>query len=90
MVMVQAGKQFTDQDLQQTAGMVASMLRDTLARADAFRVQLESWPDADLIALGLTQDEINAIKGFYVGDMPAMLATFKASTWVKQLLGTGV
>ena len=79
MAMVQAGKQFTDQDLQRTAGDVATLLRDTLARADAFRVQLESWPDADLIALGLAQDEINAIKGFYVGDLPGLSTAFKAS-----------
>jgi hypothetical protein len=90
MAIVQAGKQFTDADVQRTAGDLAALLRDTLAHADQFRVQLESWPDADLVALGLAQDEINAIKGFYVGDAPAMLAAFKASTWVKQLLGTGV
>ena len=90
MPIVQAGKQFTDADVQLTAGDLASLLRDTLGRADQFRVQLESWPDADLVALGLAQDEINAIKGFYVGDVPGMVAAFKASTWVKQLLGVGV
>jgi len=90
MAIVQAGRQFTDEDVQRSAGDLASGLRDILQRADAFRVQLESWPDADLITLGLAQDEINAIKGFYVGDVPTMLNAFKASTWVKQLLGTGV
>jgi hypothetical protein len=90
MPIVQAGKQFTPDDIQRNAGDLATMLRDALARSNEFRVQLESWPDGDLVALGLTQDEINAIKGFFVGDLPALYNGFAASVWVKQLLGTGV
>ena len=45
---------------------------------------------SDLIELGLTQPEIDAIKGFYIGDLPAIAAALQASTWIKQLLGTGV
>jgi hypothetical protein len=90
MAIVQAGKQFTSDDIQRQAGELAALLQSTIGRADAFRVQLESWPDADLILLGLTQEETNAIKGFYVGDLPALRNLFTGSTWVKQLLGTGV
>jgi hypothetical protein len=90
MTIVQAGRQFTVDDIQRTAGDTAAMLRTYLINANNFRVQLESWPDPDLIALGLSQDEINAIKGFYVGDVPGLFNAFAASTWVKQLLGTGV
>lgn len=90
MPIVQAGRQFTDAEIQQTAGDVCTLLRDTLTRASQFRVQLESMPDADLITLGLTQEEINAIKGFFVGDVPGMYNAFAASAWAKQLLGTGV
>lgn len=90
MAIVQAGRQFTSDDLQRTAGDLAALLRDALQRGTDFRIQLESWPDADLLALGLAQDEVNAIKGFYVGDVPGMADAFKASSWVKQLLGTGV
>lgn len=90
MAIVQAGKQFTPDDIQRTAGELATLIRDGLARGNAFRVQLESWPDADLVALGLAQDEINAIKGFFVGDLPALYNGFAGSVWVKQLLGTGV
>jgi hypothetical protein len=90
MAIVQAGKQFTSDDIQRTAGDLAALLRDGLQRGNDFRIQLESWPDADLIELGLAQEEINAIKGFFVGDLPGMSSAFAASTWVKQLLGTGV
>jgi hypothetical protein len=90
MAIVQAGRPFTIDDIQRTAGDTAAMLRTYLINANNFRIQLESWPDADLIALGLTQEEINAIKGFFVGDVPGMYNAFAASTWVKQLLGTGV
>lgn len=90
MPIVQAGKQFTADQLQMTAGDLASLLRDTLARGNAFRVQLETWPDADLVTLGLQQEEINAIKGFFIGDLPALYTAFSGSVWVKQLLGTGV
>lgn len=90
MPIVQAGKQFTASDLKQSAGDLAEAIRNQLTHAESMRVQLESMPDADLVTLGLSQDEINAIKGFYVGDVPTMANAFKASTWVKQLLGTGV
>lgn len=89
MAIVQAGKPFTAEDIQHTSGDLALLLRDTVVKADGFRAQLETWPDADLVALGLTQDQINAIKGFFVGDLPAIVAAVKASVWIKQLLGTG-
>jgi len=90
MPITQAGKQFTAADIKATAGNLASMLRDISQDGLDFKVQLETWPDADLIELGLVQDEINAIKGFFVGDLPAIAAALQASTWIKQLLGTGV
>lgn len=90
MAITQAGKQFTADDLQDTAGDLAAQLRDSLQRGSNLRVQLESWPDADLVALGLTQEEVNAIKGFYIGDLPAMANLLTSSVWVKQLLGAGV
>jgi len=90
MAVVQAGKQFTAEDIHQSAGALATKLRDAVSQGGEFRVQLESWPDADLIVMGLSQDEINAIKGFFVGDLPAIAGLLQASTWIKQLLGTGV
>ena len=90
MAIIQAGRQFSADQIQQNAGDVATLLRDTVGRANNLRVQLESWPDADLITLGLTQPEINAIKGFYVGDLPAIYNLMTGSQWLKQLLGTGV
>lgn len=90
MAIVQAGKQFTKADLQGIAGNVASMIRDHIQSGMDFKTQLESWPDADLIALGLTQAEANAIKGFYIGDLPALANQLAASSWIKQLIGLGV
>ena len=90
MAIVQAGKTFTKDDLKLTAGNLAAHIRDNIQSGLDFKKQLESWPDADLITLGLEQAEINAIKGFYVGDLPAMADLLAASTWIKQLLGTGV
>jgi hypothetical protein len=90
MAIVMAGRTFTAEDLKNTAGNLASVLTDAIEQGSAFRVQLESWPDPDLIELGLSQPEINAIKGFFVGDLPPIAAQLQASTWIKQLLGTGV
>lgn len=90
MAIVQAGKQFTADDLKRTAGNLAASLTDYVQMGGDFRVQLESMTDADLVVLGLTQDEVNAIKGFFVGDLPAVAAQLQASAWIKQLLGTGV
>jgi hypothetical protein len=90
MAIVQAGHKFTAEDLHRTAGAVATQIRDAVQNGNDFRIQLESWPDGDLILLGLTQEEVNAVKGFFVGDLPAISAQLAASVWVKQLLGTGV
>lgn len=90
MPITQAGKQFTAADLKSTAGTLAALLTGAAQDGLDFKTQLETWPDADLVTLGLTQDEINAIKGFYVGDLPAVASALQASTWVKQLIGTGV
>ena len=90
MAIIQGGVQFTADSLQQQAGALAVQLRDTVQRGMNLKVQLESWPDADLVTLGLSQDEINAIKGFFVGDLPAIANLLQTSTWLKQLLGTGV
>lgn len=90
MPIVQAGKQFTAADLKQSAGHVATLLSQIVEDGLSFKAQLESWPDGDLVLLGLTQEEINAIKGFYVGDLPAIATALRGSLWVKQLLGTGV
>ena len=90
MPIVQAGKQFTAEDIKQTAGNLAAFIRDHVQSAGDFKLQLESWPDADLVALGLSQDEINVIKGFFVGDLPAFQQALQNSTWIKRLIGTGV
>lgn len=90
MAIVQAGKQFQAADLQLTAGTVATFIRDYVQDGLDFKVQLESWPDADLVTLGLTQEEVNAIKGFYIGDLPGISNLLQQSSWIKQLLGTGV
>jgi hypothetical protein len=90
MAIVQAGKTFTKDDLKFTAGRLASELRDKIQECGDFQRQQQSWPDADLVALGLTQEEVNAQKGFFIGDLPAMQDALAASVWIKQLLGTGV
>ena len=90
MAIVQAGNQFTVDDLQRTAGRLAQAMRDSATDGMQLKAQLETWPDADLLALGLTQEEANAIKGFFIGDVPAIYAQITGSTWIKQLLGTGV
>jgi hypothetical protein len=90
MPIVQAGKQFTKEDLLATAGNLAALLVGVAQDCDDYRIQLETWTDADLLALGLTQEQVNAQKGFFVGDVPGILTPIKGSVWIKQLLGTGV
>lgn len=90
MAIVQAGKQFTADDIRRTAGNLAAMITDSIQHGNDFRLQLESWPNEDLVVLGVTQEQVDAIKGFYVGDLPNIANLLAASTWIKQLLGTGV
>lgn len=90
MALVMAGLSFTKESLKSTAGNIAMQIRERVQDGMDLKVQLESWPDADLITLGLTQEEINAIKGFYIGDLPAIATALSSSTWLKQLLGVGV
>jgi hypothetical protein len=90
VAIVQAGKQFTAADLKTSAGHVATMITQFVEDGIGLKSQLESWPDGDLLDLGLSQEEINALKGFYVGDLPAIANLLTASVWIKQLLGTGV
>jgi hypothetical protein len=89
MAIVMGGRQFTAEQLQQQAGDLAAQLRDAATRGMQFKAQLETWPDADLLAMGLSQEETNAIKGFFVGDLPAIYNLVTGSTWIKQLLGVG-
>lgn len=90
MAIVQAGKTFTAAELKSTAGQMASQLHNFLQMGDVFRAQLATWVDADLITLGLTQPEVDAIKGFYIGDLPAIRTSLLASAWMRKLLGLGV
>ena len=90
MSIVQAGKTFTATDVKSAAGNIASHLRDHLQQAENFRAQLASFADADLVTLGLTQDEVDAIKGVYIGDLPAIRTSFLASGWLPKVLGLGV
>lgn len=90
MPITQAGKQFTAADLKATAGNLAALLTGVTQDGLDFKSQLETWTAEDLIELGLSQPEIDAIKGFFVGDLPGIAASLQASTWIKQLLGTGV
>jgi hypothetical protein len=90
MPITQAGKQFTKEDLQEMAGNIAAMITDHVQSAMDLKAQLETWTDGDLLALGLSQAQVNAIKGFYIGDIPAIAAPLQASTWIRQLIGLGV
>jgi hypothetical protein len=90
MAITQAGKQFTKADLQEMAGNIAAMITDHVQSGMDLKAQLQTWTDADLIALGLAQPQIDAIKGFYIGDLPAIATALNASTWIRQLIGLGV
>ena len=90
MPIVQAGHEFTAKDLKNQSGQMAVALRNILHQCSDFKLQLESWPDADLITLGLAQSEIDAIKGFFIGDLPNITDGFTNSTWVKKILGLGI
>lgn len=89
-MIVQAGKQFTAADLKATAGNLAALIHGVTQDGMDLGSQLATWTDSDLITLGLTQEEINAVKGFYIGDLPGIVDKIKASTWIRQLLGLGV
>jgi hypothetical protein len=88
--IVQAGIQFTAADLQKVAGNTAFHIFKQVQAGNDLATQLATWTDQDLIELGLGQEEIDAIKGFYVGDLPTIVQALQASSWLKKLLGTGV
>lgn len=90
MPIVMAGKTFTAAELKHTAGDLAARLTEVVQDGTDYAGQLASWTEADLVALGLTVAEVNAIKGFFIGDLPAIRTALQASTWIRQLLGTGV
>ena len=89
-MIVQAGKTFDAADIKFAAGNLASHLRDHFQQAEQFRAQLVTMADADLVTLGLSQDEVNAIKGFYNGDLPAIREDFNGASWLPKLLGLGI
>ena len=90
MAIVQAGKPFNAADLKFAAGNIAAHLRDLFQQAEQLRGQLATMADADLVILGLTQAEVDAIKGLYVGDLPAIRTSFNSAGWLPKLLGLGV
>ena len=90
MPIIMAGKTFTAADIKQTAGSLASMMADHIQSGTDFATQLQTWPDADLIELGLTQEEVTALKGFYISELPAVKAALVASFYLRTLIGTGV
>jgi hypothetical protein len=90
MPIIQAGKQFTAADIKLTAGNLASMIVDHCQSGQDFGGQLGTMADADLIALGLTQPEIDTIKGFYGGELPGIITLIKNSFHLRSLLGLGV
>lgn len=87
---LQPGIQYTLADLKYAAGTIAVRLRNDFAAAENLRVYLVGQPDADLVALGLTQPMVDIIKGSYVGELPSLRTSFNALTWTKQLFGLGV
>jgi hypothetical protein len=90
MPIVMAGKQFNAWDVKSLAGDLAGRLREAAYACAVLQAQLKSWADADLVALGLKQDEINALKGFFISDVQHVQAALAASPWLKDIVGLGV
>jgi len=90
MAIVQAGKQFTKEDILRTAGDLASMLVDHAQSGTDFGTQMSTFADADLIAMGLSQEQVAAIKGFYTGELPPIVQLIKDSFFLRSLIGLGV
>lgn len=90
MAIIQAGKQFTAADIKMTAGNLASMMTDHVQSGTDFATQLQTMPDGDLVTLGLTPEEVAAIKGFYVSELPAVRTALQNSFFLRSLIGMGV
>ena len=90
MPIVQAGKQFTAETVLQTSGNLAAMLVDTVQSGSDFGGQMNTMADADLVALGLSQEQIAAIKGFYVSELAPIAALIRDSFFLRSLIGLGV
>jgi hypothetical protein len=90
MPIVQAGKQFTKDDILQTSGNLAAFLVDTVQNGTDFGNQINTMADPDLVALGLTQEQIDAIKGFYVSELAPIAALIRDSFFLRSLIGLGV
>lgn len=87
---IQPGVQYTVAELKAAAGSTARLLRDYLQRSEYLRAYFAAQPDADLISLGLTQAEVDVLKGAYIGDLPAVKTLFDGKLFVPRLYGLGV
>lgn len=87
---VQPGLPYTVLELKYTAGTIAKDLRSALQRAATLRAYMLAQPDADLITFGLTQAEIDAIKGAYISEINGLKTTFDAFSWTPRLWGVTV
>jgi hypothetical protein len=90
MPIIQAGKQFTAADVKSTAGNLASLLVGVAQDCTDFGSQLATFPDADLETLGLSTDEIAALKGFFNAELTGITTPIKDSFFLRSLLGLGV
>ena len=84
MAICKAGKQFTADELQETAGKHRQSFCRWIfcLQGDQFPRPARRCRDAHLITLGLAQEEINAIKVLLRGDLPPLKTQFALSTWV--------
>ena len=89
-MIVQAGKQFTAATILETSGNLASFLVDTVQNGTDFGSQMNTMADADLVELGLSQEQIAAIKGFYVSELAPIAALIRDSFFLRSLIGLGV
>jgi hypothetical protein len=65
-------------DYDQRAGGLAMALRDDLARIAAFKAHLDTRTDANLIALGFTQGEVDTLRSAF-GDLDQLRTIYEGS-----------
>ena len=85
-----AGLSPTSADVQYAAGQIAQNLKKYYTDAVSLNEFLLRTSDADLITLGISQEDITILKTAFADLAYQKIAAFDSSTAVRQLWGLGI
>ncbi len=88
--MLMAGKQVLVSDIQDSAGRIALSLKLAFQEAVDVNAFLIAHTDAELVALGLSQEDVTLLKSAFADLAYMKGAAFDSSPFVKRIWGLGI